>query len=422
MKRFRSSLAPLLLLALCICIPTRAADWPQWRGPLRTGYVPEGQAVPTSLPSTPKILWHFAIADGVSSPIVNGGRVFYLDAANNKETVHAVDAATGAEIWHAELDDLHKDSQSKPGPRCTPLADGDRVYAQSCKGQLRCYAAADGKPIWDTNFVKDFGSIFIGEKGKAEGATRHGYTGSPIIDGDHLIDEVGGKDAGLVCFDKKTGSVIWKSEPDTPAYAAPIIATVAGVRQVICFMADGVICVDPASGKKLWKSPVKTSLARHATTPTVAGDIVMVASHEVGLVGVKLTREGDTLKEEQAWLNKDAKINFSSPVVIGRHLYGLGPNRNLLCIDAQTGQQIWSQENFLGGNASKSEIGMIVAGANLMILTDEGQLVLVSADPAGYKELARTRVCGHNWCNPAFADRKLYLRDDKELMCVELMP
>jgi outer membrane protein assembly factor BamB len=411
----------LLLITTC-CSALCAADWPQWRGPMRTGYIPSGEVVPRNLPPSPQPLWHFSIGEGVASPVVSGGRVFYLDAQDAKEVIHAVDAAGGAELWKVTLDDLHKDSQTKPGPRCTPVADGDRVYAQSCKGQLRCLAADDGHEVWSCNFVKDFGSIFIGEKGKAEGATRHGYTGSPIIDGDHLIDAVGGKDAGIVCFEKRTGKVVWKSPPQTPAYAAPVIATVAGVRQVIAFMADGVIGVDLIDGKLLWKSPVKTSLARHATTPTIAADIVMVASHEVGLVGVRVTTDGADLKAEQAWVNKDAKINFSSPVVVGHFLYGLGPNKNLICIDAETGQQAWSKDGFLSGNAGKAEIGMIVAGDNLMILTDDGQLVLVPADPKEYREVSRARVCGQNWCNPAYADGKLYLRDAKELLCVGIVP
>jgi outer membrane protein assembly factor BamB len=201
-----------------------------------------------------------------------------------------------------------------------------------------------------------------------------------------------------------------------------VIAEVAGVRQVIAFMADGVIGVDLNDGKLLWKSVVKTSLARHATTPTIAGDIVMAASHEVGLVGVKVSKEGADLKAEQAWVNKDAKINFSSPVVVGHYLYGLGPNKNLICIDAETGQQAWSKEGFLNGNAGKAEIGMIVAGENLMILTDDGQLVLAVAEPKEYREVSRARVCGQNWCNPAYAEGKLYLRDGMELRCVGIVP
>src|SRR5258708_7621209 len=147
----------------------------------------------------------------------------------------------------------------------------------------------------------------MGERGKAEGAPRHGYTGSPLIDGDGLIAEVGGPGASVVRFDKRTGQPIWKAESDVPGYAAPIVASPAGVKQVIGFMADGVIGIRADDGKFLWRVPLQTALARHVTTPTVAVDVVMVASHQFGLVGIKLTRDGDGVRADTAWANKDAK-------------------------------------------------------------------------------------------------------------------
>jgi outer membrane protein assembly factor BamB len=399
----------------------RADDWAQWRGPTRTGHVPDGVPVPKSFSASPQILWRIPIGNGVASPIVGGGKCFYLDNQDNKEVVHAVDAATGKELWHAILDDVHKDGQSPPGPRCTPTGDGDRVYAQSCRGELRCYNAADGTVLWQTNFVKDFGAVFIGEKGNAMGATRHGYTGSPIVDGDHLIAEVGGKNAGIVCFDKLTGKVIWQSQSNVPAYAAPMIGELAGARQIVAFMADAVIGVDPADGKLLWNVPVKTSLARHVTTPVIVDDLVMIASHQVGLIGIKVAKEGDAFKATKAWTAPDAKINFSSPVAVGNALYGVGPSKDLICIDAKSGAQKWSKQTFIS-DADKAYAGIIAMGETLLVLTDDGQLVLIAADPKDYKELSRARVCGKNWCNPAYANGKLYLRDAKELVCVQLLP
>ncbi|MDB5319948.1 MAG: Pyrrolo-quinoline quinone [Phycisphaerales bacterium] len=411
------------LLAIFVSLPALAEDWPQWRGPERTGHVAAGARVPDALPADPKILWHIPQANGVASPVVSGGRVFTLDAQDNKETVHAYDAATGKSLWALPLDELHKDSQSPAGPRCTPLVDGDRLYAQSCRGTLKCFSVADGKTIWESNYVKDFGAVFIGEKGKAEGATRHGYDGSPIIDGDHLITEAGGKpDAAFVCFDKLTGKVIWKAQSDTPAYAAPMIASIAGQRQLVTFIVEGVEAIDPATGKLLWRVPVKTALGRHVTTPVVVNDTVIVASHQAGLVGVKVSREGAGFKATQAWSAKESAINFSSPVIVGSHLYGLGPAKNLICVDTATGKQTWSQEGLFTNDAGHSHAGLIVMAENLLTLTDSGQLLLIAADPQKYRELGRAQVAAANWCNPAYADGKLFLRDNKELRCVVLVP
>jgi outer membrane protein assembly factor BamB len=400
-----------------------ADDWGQWRGPERTGHVPAGVAVPQSLAAAPKVVWHVPQGDGVSSPVVAGGKVFCLDNQQGKETIHAYDALTGKAIWSAALDVVHKDSQTPAGPRCTPLVDGDRLYAQSCRGELQCVSVADGTVIWQTNYVKDFGATFIGEKGRAEGATRHGYDGSPLIDGDHLLAEVGGKpDAAVVCFDKLTGKVIWKAQSEIPAYAAPIIATVAGKRQYIAFMVEGVMALDPADGKLLWRVPVKTALGRHVTTPVVVDDMVVVASHQAGLIGIKVTQDGAGFKAANAWVSKESAINFSSPVTVGDALYGVGPNRNLICVDVATGKQNWSKDGYFTHDGGHSHAGMIVMGENILVLTDSGQLVLIAADPKSCRELGRVQVVGTTWCNPAYSNGHLYLRDSKELWCLELLP
>jgi outer membrane protein assembly factor BamB len=400
-----------------------ASDWPQWRGPERTGHVPAGETMVSGLAS-PKVLWHFDIGNGVGSPVLAGGKVFYLDNQNAKEVVHAVDAGTGAAIWSAVLDDVHKDTQSVPGPRSTPVVDGERVYAQSCRGELQCLQAADGKLIWQTNFVKDFGAIFIGERGQAQGASRHGNTGAPLVDGDHLLAQVGGvKGAGVVCFDKTTGAVIWKSQNDTPGYAAPVLANILGTRQMICFTALGVMALDPKDGTLVWRVPIKTRLGRHATTPVVVDDIVMVGSHEQGLIGIRVAKDGAGFKAELAWpAQKQSAINFSSPVAVGAYLYGLGPKADLICVEAQTGKQQWSKEGEFTTRSTHAYAGFMVMGGNILVLTDSGELILFAADPKEFHEIAKAPVCGVNWCNPAYADGKLFLRDAKELMCVQLAP
>ena len=409
-----------LLAALTLISTATAADWPQWRGPDRTGHVPAGEAVPATLPAEPKAVWRVAVGEGFASPVVAGGRVFHLDNKDAQEVAHAVDAATGKELWSAPLFSSHKDGFGI-GPRCTPVADGERVFVQSAKGEFQCLGAKDGKVIWRKNFVDDFGAIYIGEKGKAAGASRHGASGSPIIDGENILVQVGGANgASIVAFKKATGEVVWKSESDQTGYAAPILATVAGVRQFISFTADALIGLDPATGKLLWRVPLKTGLGRHVTTPVVIGDIVVVASHQVGLVATRLAKTADGVSASEAWVNKGMGINFSSPVVVGGHLYGLGPAKNLVCIDAKTGALAWEKTGIIQTSGDKAEAAFLVMGGNILTLTDSGELVLFAADPAGYKEVGRTQACGNTWCNPAYAAGRLYLRDGRELMCLQL--
>ena len=395
------------------------ADWAQWRGPDRTGHVPADVAVPAALPAAPNIVWKVAVGDGLASPVVSGGRIFHLDNQEGKETIHAADAATGKTLWSMPLDDTFKDAHSPPGPRCAPTVDGDRVYAQSCRGELQCLAVADGKLIWRTNYVKDLGASFAGEKGTAAGASRHGYNGSPLVDGDRLYVTAGGKGASMVCFEKATGKIIWKSQDDVAGYASPILTTVAGVRQIVYYTAEGVIGLDPDKGDLLWRFPIKTGFGRHVTTPVVVDDIVIVSSHQAGLLGIRIVKSEAGMKAEQAWVSKESAINFASPVLVGKHLYGVGPSRNLICIDAQTGKQAWSKDG-LFTNPGRAYAGMVVMGKNILVLTDAGQLLFIAADPAEYREISRTQACGQTWCNPAYSAGRLYLRDAREMRCMEL--
>ena len=405
----------------------QSADWPVWRGPLHTGHVPDGQLVPTELPMEPKVLWRVKSGEGFASPVIAGGKVFFLDNVGGKETLHATDAGSAQELWAVAIDETHKDSQGPPGPRCTPLVDGDRVYAQSCRGELQCRKVGDGAVVWRTSYTKDFEAVFIGEKGNAAGATRHGYNGSPVIDGPHLLAGVGGTNgAGVVCFDKLTGQVIWKSQSDQAGYAPPVIATVAGVKQVICFVAQGVIGLSRADGRLLWRIPVKTAFARHVTTPVVFGDYVVVASHEVGLIGIKVSKDGEGVKAEQVWVNKAGAMNFSSPVAVGSSLFGLGPTKNLICVDIPTGKLLWSQDSYINTSADKSYASFLVMKENILASTDSGELILFAADSKAFHEINRVQVCSVNWCNPAYANGILYMRDGiktgGEILAVKLLP
>jgi outer membrane protein assembly factor BamB len=410
-------------LALLTGLALNAADWPRWRGPENTGHVPVGERVPEALPAAAKPLWRVPVGAGMASPVVAGGRVFHLDHVEGKETAHALDADTGRELWRAPLDDVHKDYQSEPGPRCTPTVDGDRVYVQSCRGEFRCLAADDGRTLWRLNYVKDFGALFFGETGPASGASRHGNTAAPLVDGDRIYVAVGGRDgASVVCLDKRGGTVSWRSQSDTAGYAALYADDFGGVRQVLAFTAVALIGLDAKSGDLLWRVPVKTSLGRHITTPIVAGNLVIVSTHEAGLLGIRVNRRGDTFAADTVWTSKSAAINCSSPVLVGEHLYGIGPSKRLECVDIRTGVTAWSEGGFAPEPLKRDWAAFLVLAGRILVLGDNGWLVLFEADPLAFRPVGRLALCGPNWCSPAYADGRLYLRDEKELLCVALLP
>jgi outer membrane protein assembly factor BamB len=208
---------------------------------------------------------------------------------------------------------------------------------------------------------------------------------------------------------------LWRSGTDEAAYSSLQVATIAGVRQVIMLDADALIGVARKDGKLLWRVPLHTDAKRHAATPVINGDTIIVNSHTIGLVAIRIEQAETGIKAVRAWTNPQLKINLATPVLVDDYLYSQGPERNFICADARTGELKWEHPGFGKENAST-----ISVGKNLLVLTDSGELVLVAANPKEYKELGRQQVCGKNWNFPACADSKLYVRDARELLCLNL--
>ena len=386
-----------------LVISSGAADWPQWRGPTRDAHAPADSPAITSLPKELKPVWKIAIGGGFSSPVLAAGKLVYLDEQDGQEVAHLLETSSGKEIWRVGYAKMFQDEWGA-GPRSTPLIDGNRLYVQSCDGEFRCLNLADGKTIWGTSFDKDFGVKFLGSKAN---------------EGTAILPVGGTNGASLVCFDKFSGKVLWKSGSDEAAYSSAIIATLAGVRQLVVLTADALLGADLQNGQILWRVPLKTDAKRHAGSPVPVGDTVLVNSQTIGLVGTKISKDSGGFNASEAWANKNLKINLATPVLVGQYLYSQGVSPNYVCADALTGELKWSQPGFGGGK--EAYCSTIVVGKNLLVLTYDGQLLLLAADPAKYAELGRLQVCGKTWSFPAFADGKLFVRGGHELLCLDLV-
>ncbi|MEY2407666.1 MAG: outer membrane protein assembly factor BamB [Verrucomicrobiota bacterium] len=410
-------LRSLLLGSLFTALGAHGGDWPQWRGPARDGHA-AGIAAPGSLPKDRAPSWKTPAGGGFSGPVVSGRTLVFLDENGSREIAHALDAVTGRELWQIDYADVFKDEWGA-GPRATPIIEGDRVYVQSCSGEFRCLALKDGKVIWGTSYEKDFGVKFLGSKANEGTATRRGNNGSGVIDGKRIILPVGAtRGASLVCFDKVTGNVLWKSGEDEAAYSSFMAGTLAGVRQVVAFTADALLGADIATGKILWRVPLKTNAKRHAASPVILGDRVVVNSHSIGLVCFEISKTGDAMKATQAWANTDLLINLATPVAVGGFLYTQGAHGDFVCVDAKNGAVKWSQAGFGGGK--KDYASTIAVGDHLLVLSESGQLTLLGANPEKYTELGRIQVCGNTWSFPAYADGKIFVRDGRQLLCLDL--
>ncbi|HXG10364.1 MAG TPA: PQQ-binding-like beta-propeller repeat protein [Gemmataceae bacterium] len=401
------------LIALCLCTTlAAAADWPQWLGPGRNAVSPEKVAV---WKEPPRVLWRQPVGEGHSSPVVAGGRVFLHVKVKDKdeEEVLCFASPTGKQLWRYTYPRARFDSPFGVGPRATPAVVEGRVYALGVTGVLTCLEADSGKPVWQVDTARQFQPPPL----------KFGVSCSPLVEGDKVLVNVGAKGASVVAFGKAKGEVVWKSLDDPASYSSPIVFDQAGRRQVVFLTGANVVSLDPASGEVFWKFPLVDLLSESSTTPIRAGDLLLASSVTYGSVGLRLQVKDSKPAFSQAWKNGALTCYFSTPVPVGKeHVYlvtgGLlpPPRVTLRCVASATGEELWNRPKVGRYHASLLRTG----DDKLLMLDDNGNLVLLDPDPKEYRELARARVCGPTWAHPALADGRLYVRDDKELICLQL--
>jgi outer membrane protein assembly factor BamB len=407
---------PLLFASLAVLFHS---DWPQYGGPSgdRTA---AGSLVAPSLPSgNSKSGWKVPLTDGLSSFTVAAGKAYTLVTRERRETLVALDAASGQELWSAPLGQVEYDgggdagtdeNKGGDGPRSTPSVADGRVVAYDAALGLACFDAASGKPLWRHDVLAEFSGRTI----------RWQSAASPLIEGGKVFVVGGGAEESLLAFDLKDGAVVWARGDETMTHATPTAATLHGVRQVIFFVQSGLIACAPDSGAELWRTefPYRTSTA---ASPVVHGDVVFCsAGYGVGAAAWRIEKQGNALVPTLLWRAPNKLINhWSTPVAKDGHLYGMfsfkeygkGP---LKCVDLATGEERWSKDGFGPGN-------VILVGDTLAALSDAGELVLVAAEPGAYKEHARADVLeGKCWSMPAYSGGALFLRSTREGVRLDL--
>jgi outer membrane protein assembly factor BamB len=404
-------LRSLVLLLTCATLAA-AGDWPQWLGPKRDGSTPEKVA---AWKEAPKLLWKQPVGEGHSSPVVAGSRVFLHTKVKDKdeEEVTAFDAKTGKDLWHASYSRAAFKSVFGLGPRATPAVSGNKVYAFGATGVLSCLDTEGGKLLWQVDTLKEFKApnLFFG------------VSCSPLIEGDRVLVNVGGTGASVVAFTKDKGQVAWKALDDKASYSSPIVIGEGKDRQVIFLTGQGLAAIAPADGKVLWKFALVDKLAESSTTPVLIGDTLIGSSVTYGSAALKLEAKDGKPGFAEMWKNPALTCYFSTPVPVGKeHVYMvtgtiLPPQSvTLRCVEVKTGKEVWAQPK-----VGKYHAALLRTGDDKLLLHDDnGSLVLLEPNPKEYKELARAKVCGSTWAHPAIADGKLYVRDEKWLLCFQL--
>jgi outer membrane protein assembly factor BamB len=410
-----------VVTASLLSLAGRADDWPQWRGPARTGLSKETGLLKQWPESGPKLLWELKdVGGGYSTPAIVGDRIYLMANRDGEEFVVALATGDGAKVWSTAVGKVGPNTGPQyPGTRSTPTVEGDRIYALGSDGDLACLEKEKGKVLWSKNLKKDFG----GDPGA------WAYSESVLIDGDKLLCTPGGKTATLVALNKKDGEAIWKCavpEGDQAGYASAIAVDVAGSRQYVQFLGKGVVGVDAKSGKFLWRYDATTDQAANIPTPVFHDDCVFTSTSRngTGLNRIKVSK--DAVTSEQVYYNKIPLNSIGGVVRVGDHVYGTNARGQLICMDFKTGKVKW-QHACVGSAALCYADGMLYVrgqGGNGFGKETQPDVALVEATPDGYKEKGRFKQPDHGnrpaWPHPVVANGRLYLRDGNVLLCYDV--
>lgn len=329
-----------------------------------------------------------------------------------EEVVQAFDSQTGTTLWkHAHPASYRDDFGFDPGPRATPVIASGKVFTFGAAGILQAVLLADGKLLWRTDCQREFGA--------AKGF--FGLASSPLVEGKSLIVNVGGRDgAGLVAFNQETGKVQWKVIDDEPSYSSPVAGEVNGRRLLLACTRSYFVGLDTASGGVIFQLPFRPPVGASVTgaSPVLLGQQVFIsAGYDLGARLFDLA--GGSPKT--VWEGDDQlSLQFTTAVHRDGHLYGLHGRHDfpggteLRCVEWKTGKVRWAKAGLNGAN-------VILAGDQLLMLTEDGQLLRIAAQPEKYLETARAQILGQGVrAYPALANGLYYARDKSRLVCLDL--
>jgi outer membrane protein assembly factor BamB len=388
-------------------LAAQAAEWFQWRGPNRDGHSAETGLLQQWPSGGPRLIWKGSGAGtAYSSFSASNGRLFTLGARGDTEFVMAFDAASGKKLWEVASGRRFRNEMGD-GPRSTPTVEGDRVYAFSGAGELAALDAATGKRVWTVNVVQTFG-----------GETPYwGYSESPLILGDRIVLNAGGRRASIVAINKADGKTLWQAHNDAAAYSSPMLLRTGSLAQVVFFTGSRALAVDPRDGRLLWSYNKVANSTANIATPIVRGTRVFLSSdYGTGAALLEVKAAGNIAAATEVYFTRDMRNHHASSVVVGNAVYGFSSSI-LTALDFDTGKMLWRDRSVGKGS-------LIFADNRLYLYGENGTVALADAAPDGYRERGRfsieTSTNNPAWSHPIITGGKLIIRDQDNIYAYDV--
>lgn len=398
----------VLLLIMAVGLSAGlAADWPQWRGVQRDGQF-AGPAWPDKLDTKHlQQAWRVELDPSYSGPLVVGGRVFTTETKDKKfEVVTAFDHQSGKQLWRAEW----KGALSVPffaksngdWIRATPACDGDSLFVAGMRDVLVCLDVATGMERWRFDFVKQL---------KAP-VPDFGFVCSPLVDGDAVYVQAG---ASFVKLNKRTGEVLWRTLKDGggmwgSVFSSPVLATLAGRRQLVVQTREKLAGVDPNDGKVLWEQAVEAFRGMNILTPVVHEGVLFTSSYGGKTIGFKVAQTDGQFTVREAWRHK-AQGYMSTPVVVDGVAYTHLKSQRVMAIEVASGRELWTSDKSFGKYWS-----LVARGDRILALDQGGQLFLLRANREKFDLLDQRKLTDkETWAHLAVTDDGIIVRELKAL-------
>jgi outer membrane protein assembly factor BamB len=388
-----------------------SGDWLLWGGP-RRDFVTAGAGLASTWPSDgPRKLWSRALGEGYSPIAVEGAALYTAYHRGAQDVIVAIDFRTGANLWEYAYESRFQawdPNAVGPGPYAMPQVVGDRLVTASGAGKIHSIDKKTGRPVWSRDLYSEFGGTRL----------EWGYSCHALPYKDGLILLAGGRGSGALALRKNDGTVIWKNLDFKNAHSSPLLIEVDGQPQVVALLASEVIGFDPENGQMLWRHPHNTNYGLAISTPVWApGNLLFISSaYSGGSRVLNLSRsEGKTVVKE-LWNSPRLQAHFGTVIRLGDYLYfSSGDNVALMtCVNLRSGEIVWQQRGF-------AKAQLVATDGKLILLDEDGTLALVEPTPKELRVLAKASVLQNTaWTPPTLAGAKLYLRDRKNLMALDL--